>query len=547
MTMSLETIQPPEVDQIPKIEEVYVTACRLFRFFESRSWRSHHDEVNPDSTAATVPILDSYSSMDAEKLANGLAVMRGAEGHYDREKYKWLPDGTEVIQNSVRAAEVIRRSLSADAYAISDSLPDEQDVIISKRHKDDPKPHLQEGRAEAHLNLRGQSLSVTGSLIRRAELIGDHADIRPLESQRIYHKVSVGDVEALGQEEAADFARLAADLLSPIRDDHLRTQPEVLVGLANIVNQRREELGSITDVLLINCWRLAQHHTETESAGKIIELLDESSPVRHYLEKYAPEAPTSLSQELMQNNSSRYRDEYMGAGGDPNKLVEHKTGKPQVRLRLKAEALWSIAMRDGGFIRAGDEGADRSTNRGMEGSYAFVRSEVEKVLYGNAGVDDIQGEPIVYGYYATDETERTPAMASMDRIYGGIELVFKTDVPVDKRVVWGDSMNATALEADRRQPNGYASPELIREVITERLIPEEDAEAMAAAISFLHGQTQNTEYKPSANPYVECIMRGRLSLNDCEEIRVPARTFDRNSKLMQTIQDTFKLNVVRVE
>ena len=164
-------------------------------------------------------------------------------------------------------------------------------------------------------------------------------------------------------------------------------------------------------------------------------------------------------------------------------------------------------------------------------------------MYGDAAIDEVITEPIVYGYYADEEAEQTIAMQSMVRVYGAIELVFKDDITADKRVIYGDSMNAIAAKA-----GGEAvTPELVEKILGQRVITEEDATAMSQVISKLHGSEENTEFNPSANPYVECLLRGRLGLGDCEEIRVPAKIYDGNPSLMSAIQEKYGVAVTRIE
>lgn len=401
---------------------------------------------------------------------------------------------------------------------------------------------LHRARASLRAKLQGYHASVADDYIRHAEMSDDYRELSPLESQREYHEVTPHDVDLLAQEDPATFVIIVTDILSPIRNEHTSLSDQTLNALVKTISARKEEIGSLGTVLLINCWRIAQQNGGTEVVQAIQSSLDQQSSLRYYMELYKPRELYAPSRERMRQNATRYVDEYIDSGGNLSEL-ESGLDKPKVRMRLKPEALWSIAMRDDGFIRAGNEGTIREAGRGSEGNYAYIRKHVETTLYGEVAMDEVVADSIVYGYYANEETEHTTAMRSMARIYGGVELIFKDDIDVEKRVVYGDSMNAVAVEANGQR----VTPELIQKVLEERVIAEEDATTLAHIIASLHGNEENTEFNPSANPYIECLLRGRLSLSDCEEIRVPAWVYDGNASLMNAISEKFGVAVVRVE
>lgn len=539
MTELSTSTSPAEVaqGQAPPIEDVFAVV-RRFNYHEANLWGPHHDTQRPQSGSEQV--LDGLYAQYARELEEGLDTIRGAEDQYDVTEFPWLPEPKHVIDRVVTAAEHIRRGLSSDSYAVTDTLPQEEapDIDVPRVRK----RFLHRTRASLRAKLHGKHASTADSMVRHAEMSGDYRELTPLESQREYHEVTPHDVDVLTQEDPATFVRVATDILSPIRNEHTALSDETLSTLAATVNARQEEVGSLGTVLLINCWRLAQRNGSTEVAQAIQTSLSQDSSLRHYMELYEPQESFAPSRETMKRNATRYVDEYVDSGGRPSEL-EVESDQPKVRMRLKPEALWSIAMRDDGFIRAGNEGTVRKTGRGYEGNYAYIRKHVETALYGEAAMDEVAADPIVYGYFANEETEQTTAMQSMARIYGGVELVFKDDIAADKRAIYGDSMNAVAVEA-----NGQTvTPELIQKVIDERVIAEEDATALAHVIALLHGGEENTEFNPSANPYIECLLRGRLNLGDCEEIRVPAGVYDGNTSLMTAIQEKFGVSVVRVE
>jgi hypothetical protein len=539
MTELSTPTNPAEVaqGQAPPIEDVFAVV-RRFNYHEANLWGPHHDSQR--TQLSSEHILNGLSAQYARELEEGLDTIRGAEGQYDTTEFPWLPEPKHVIDRAVTAAEHIRRGLSSDSYAVTNTLPQEEvpDIDVPRVRR----RFLHRTRASLRAKLHGKHASVADSTVRHAEISGDYRELTPLESQREYHEVTPHDVDLLAQEDPATFVRVVTDILSPIRNEHTPLSDETLNALTTAVNTRQEEIGSLGTILLINCWRLAQRNGSTEVVQAIQSSLDQESSIRHYMELYEPQESFAPSRETMKRNATRYVDEYVDNGGDPSEL-KSEVDKPKVRMRLKPEALWSIAMRDDGFIRAGNEGTARQTGRGYEGNYAYIRKHVEAALYGETAMNEVVADPIVYGYYANEETEQTTAMQSMARIYGGVELVFKDEIAADKRAVYGDSMNAVAVDADG-QP---ASPELIQKVIDERVIAEEDATALAHVIASLHGSEENTEFNPSANPYIECLLRGRLSLGDCEEIRVPAQTYDGNTSLMTAISEKFNVAVVRVK
>lgn len=528
---------PVEGQQInvPTIEEVFETVRRL-NYYEVTLWTAHHDAQRPNVDGEH--ILQSFPAQDAEKLFNGITTLRDAEGHYDIETFPWLPRPEQIIHKVVNAAESIRRGLSDDAYAVSDSLPQ---PTSSDRSRD--QGLLRRTQARLRATLRGSYPSVADQMVRHAEMSGDYKELIPLESQREYQEVTPQDIQSLEQEEPGNFIKLSADVLSPIRNEHSQLSEETLSSLAALISKRKDEIGATYSVLLINCWRLAQQNGCQDIAQSIESQLGDDSPLKHFMELYESKETVSPNPDTMKANATRLFDEYIDRGGKPGDIDQSGTDKPKVRMRLNPEALWSIAMRDGGFIRSGDEGTARETGRGYEGNYAFIRRYVESTLFGDAALDEVKAVPIVYGYFANQATEQTVALQSMARIYGSIELVFKDDVPAEKRVLYGDSMNAIAVEAGQEK----ATPELIQKVLGERVIAEKDATALAHVISALHGNVKNTEFNPSANPYIECLLRGRLNLADCEEIRVPAKVYDGNTELMQKIEQMFGVTVSRVE
>lgn len=539
MTELSTPTSPAEIaqGQAPPIEDVFVVV-RRFNYHEANLWGPHHDSQRTQLDSEHV--LNGLSAQYARELEKGLDTIQAAEGQYDPAEFPWLPEPKHVIDRVVTAAEHIRRGLSSDSYAVTDTLPKEEipDIDVPRVRK----RFLHRTRASLRAKLHGKHASTADSTVRHAEMSGNYRELTPLESQREYHEVTPHDVDLLAQEDPATFVRVATDILSPIRNEHTPLSDETLNALNTAVNTRQEEIGSLGAVLLINCWRIAQRNGSADVAQTIQDSLDQESSLRHYMELYESQETFAPTRETMKQNATRYVDEYVNSGGNPSEL-ESSTDKPKVRMRLKPEALWSIAMRDDGFIRAGNEGTVRQTGRGYEGNYAYIRKHVETTLYGEAALDEVAADPIVYGYYANEETEQTAAMQSMARIYGGVELVFKDDIAADKRVVYGDSMNAVAVEA-AGQP---ATPELIQKVLNERVIAEEDATALAHVIASLHGGEENTEFNPSANPYIECLLRGRLNLGDCEEIRVPAQAYDGNASLMSAISEKFGVAVVRVE
>ncbi len=522
---------------IPSPEEVREAVRRALYFPEYDLWRPHHDSKNIDSEPGD--IFSTHQATMADWLEQGLETLRGAEDHLNPTEHPWLPRPASVIHHAIDSAEVIRRKLSDDVFMMSDSLPTKEPSYTSGASSESG---LRLARAESRANLTGTHVSTVGGTVRHAEISGDYRELRPLESAREYREVTPHDIELIAQDEPTVFARAMADILSPIRNEHEPLSHELLGATASAINTRRDEIGSFRTTLLLNCWRLAKQNGSEEVAQDIESSLGETSALRHYMELYEPAETTSPSQEAMKQNATRYFDEYVDSGGNVQELGA-VADTLRVRMRLKPEALWNVAMRDGGFIRSGAEGsAGRISGRGSEGSYAYIRRQVETALYGDAALDKVQNIPIVYGYYVDEETEQTVAMQSMSRIYGGVELVFKDDIPADKRVIYGDSMNAVSTTNDKP-----ATPEHITSILSERVIAEEDATAMAHVIATLHGNEENTEFNPSANPYIECLLRGRLNLSDCQEIRVPAFYFDGNTSLMTAISERFGLPVTRVD
>jgi len=523
---------------VPAIEDVY-EIMRRFSYHEAGLWKPHHDStyLSVDSEH----IFTGYLANDATKLQEGLDTLQAAEGHFDKTKFPWLPETEHVINHAVSTAEHIRRRLSSDSYAMSDSLPQER--VVDTEDPQRRKRFLHRTRAGLVTKLSGKHESVADSILRQAEG-GDYHELTPLESEREYHDITPDDIQQLAQEEPGNFIILSADILSPIRNEHMPLSDETLSRLVDLINGRSEEIGPFKTTLLLNCWRLAQQNSSTEVATTIQSLLDEQSALRHFMDAYEPREPTGPSRETMKQNVANIMDEFVDSGGDPHELIESESDKPKVRMRLAPETLQRIAMRDGGYIRSGDEGsALLKSGRGGEGNYAYIRRLVEKELYGDAAIDEVIAEPIVYGYYADEKAEQTIAMQSMVRVYGSIELVFKDDIPADKRVIYGDIMNAIAAEVGSES----VTPELVEKVLGQRVITEEDATAMSQVISKLHGSEENTEFNISANPYVECLLRGRLGLGDCEEIRVPAKIYDGNPSLMSAIQEKFGVAVSRIE
>ncbi len=523
---------------VPAIKDVY-EIMRRFKYHELGLWKPHHDSTS--RSVDSEHIFTGNLANDATKLQEGLDTLQAAEGHFDRTKFSWLPKTEHVINHAVSTAEHIRRRLSSDSYAMSDSLPQER--VVDTEDPQRRKRFLHRTRAGLVTKLSGKHESVADSILRQAEG-GDYHELTPLESEREYHDITPDDIQQLAQEEPGNFIILSADILSPIRNEHMPLSDETLSRLVDLINGRSEEIGPFKTTLLLNCWRLAQQNSSAEVATTIQSLLDEQSALRHFMDAYEPREPTGSSRETMKQNVAYIMDEFVDRGGDPHELIESESHKPKVRMRLAPETLQRIAMRDGGYIRSGDEGsALLKSGRGGEGNYAYIRRLVEKELYGDAAIDEVIAEPIVYGYYADEKAEQTIAMQSMVRVYGSIELVFKDDITADKRVIYGDSMNAIAAKA-----GGEAvTPELVEKILGQRVITEEDATAMSQVISKLHGSEENTEFNPSANPYVECLLRGRLGLGDCEEIRVPAKIYDGNPSLMSAIQEKYGVAVTRIE
>ena len=523
---------------VPAIKDVY-EIMRRFKYHELGLWKPHHDSTS--RSVDSEHIFTGNLANDATKLQEGLDTLQAAEGHFDRTKFSWLPKTEHVINHAVSTAEHIRRRLSSDSYAMSDSLPQER--VVDTEDPQRRKRFLHRTRAGLVTKLSGKHESVADSILRQAEG-GDYHELTPLESEREYHDITPDDIQQLAQEEPGNFIILSADILSPIRNEHMPLSDETLSRLVDLINGRSEEIGPFKTTLLLNCWRLAQQNSSAEVATTIQSLLDEQSALRHFMDAYEPREPTGSSRETMKQNVAYIMDEFVDRGGDPHELIESESHKPKVRMRLAPETLQRIAMRDGGYIRSGDEGsALLKSGRGGEGNYAYIRRLVEKELYGDAAIDEVIAEPIVYGYYADEKAEQTIAMQSMVRVYGSIELVFKDDITADKRVIYGDSMNAIAAET-----GGEAvTPELVEKTLGQRVITEEDATAMSQVISKLHGSEENTEFNPSANPYVECLLRGRLGLGDCEEIRVPAKIYDGNPSLMSAIQEKYGVAVTRIE
>jgi hypothetical protein len=523
--------------QTPRIEDVF-EVVRRFNYHEANLWSPHHDIQRTQLNSEDV--IGGRSAQHARELEEGLDTIQAAEGQYDTAEFPWIPEPKHVIDHVVTAAEDIRRGLSSDSYAVTDTLPQEEIPDIDESMA--RKRFLHRTRASLRAKLHGLHASVADSAVRHAEMSADYSEMTPLESERHYQEITPYDVDLLAQEDPVTFVRVAADILSPIRNEHRLLSDEVLSSLTMAVIIRREEIGSLGTILLINCWRLAQRNGSTEVVKAIQSSLGEESSLRHYMELYEHHESLAPSQETMERNAIKYIDEYVDSGGSPSEL-EVKVDKPKIRMRLKLDALWSIAMRDDGLIRAGDEGTIRKIGRGDEFYYAYIRKQVETALYGEAARDRVAAVPIVYGYYANEETEHTAATQSMTMVYGGVELVFKDDIDAEKRAVYGDSMNAIAVEAAGRP----ATPELIQKVIDERVVAEEYATALAHVIASLHGNEENTEFNPSANPYIECLLRGRLTLSDCEEIRIPAQAYDGLASLMTAISEKFGVAVVRVE
>lgn len=528
--------RPTEYTQTepPAIEDV-LGVVRRFNYHTIGLWTPHHDSQR--EIIGTEYVLNGRQAQYSRELEQNLDTLRAAEGQFDPSEYNWLPEPKDVVNHVVGAAESIRRSLSSDSYAMSDTLPQEEEPA-----RDSPrirKHFLHRTRAALRNKLIGKNESTVNDTVLHAEIRGDYRELTPLESRREYQEITPSHIKLLSQEEPAVFIKLSTDILSPIRNEHMPLSNESLSSLVALINERKDEVGSLSAILLINCWRLAIQNNNPGLALSIQSTLEEKSSLRHYMELYEHQEVSTPSQENMKRNATRYMGEYTEKGGSASEL-ESKV-KPKVRMRLKPEALWSIAMRDGGFIRSGDEGAVRKSGRGYEGSYADVRSDVENTLYGETALDRVEAVPIIYGYYANDETEQTVAMQSMARIYGGIELVFKNDISADKRIVYGDSMNAAAIAANG-QP---VTSELITQVLDERVIAEEDVPALAHVITALHGTEENTQVNPSANPYIECLLRGRLTLSDCSEIIVPYKIYDRNASLMAAIQEKFGVSITR--
>jgi hypothetical protein len=506
-------------------------------------WRGHYDSQLYHHQGGE-QLVESVARPAAD-LLQGLEILKAAEGQYDTDVHTWIPQSHDVINRVVGAAESIRRRLSSDVYALSDTLPAEQEDIIRAKRMHHPTQFLLRTRAEDRLRLEGSQMSVIGAIIQSAENSGNYSQLRPITSRRQYHEIVLEDVNALDEVGNADFVQLVADVLSPIRNEHSKISEVVLKRVAEGVALKKGELQSCSQILLLNAWHIAQQNSYTETAQYILTLVEEGTALQYYMSEYEHRSSTEPSPELARRNADHFLQEYTDISGQ---IVspENDAQRPTVRMRITPTALWSVAMRDGGFLRAGNEGTLRKSNRDYSAKYSRIRRQVEKVVYGDAALDGVAHEPITYGYYATDGSASTQAMQALGRIYGNIELVLKPDIDVEKRVIYGDSMNAIELTARGTTPNVEASNELIRDVVESRVIPEKDAEVLARVISYLHGYEQNTQFNSSANPYVECLMRGRLSLDDCEEIRIPAKIFDKNQKLFGEIQKLFTVKLVRI-
>ena len=457
-----------------------------------------------------------------------------------------------VISSLINTAESIRRDISADSINISDSVS-ELDLAYEQVNEggSEKKPALdkrkiQLARATANVALSGFRSSVAYENVRRANISDDHSGVFPLSSKREYHDISGEDVVSLlSRESPGSFVAFAADILSPIRNEHTTLSEGALSEIASLIASRQEEIGPLSTVLFANCWRIAHQNGSQKVVQEIESILPETSSLRHFMRLYEKHEPKVFDAETLRSNSEKYTNEYIASGGKLEELEEDGETAPKVRMRMKPEALWSIAMRDGGFIRSGDEGASRDSGRGYTGGdYASIRNMVESYLYGDTASDQVQSTPIVYGYYADDESSQTEAMKSMSRIYGGIELIFKDDLPVDTRVIYGDSMNAIALK--RQELNvDYVTSEDVSGALDDRIISKNDAVKMSKVISKLHGDEENTEFNPSANPYVECVLRGRLNLADCQEIRVPSDIYEGNVQLMKQIEEMYGIQITK--
>ncbi len=311
MTELSTPTSPTEIaqGQAPPIEDVFVVV-RRFNYHEANLWGPHHDSQRTQLDSEHV--LNGLSAQYARELEEGLDTIQAAEGQYDPAEFPWLPEPKHVIDRVVTTAEHIRRGLSSDSYAISDTLPQEDtldtDVPKDKQH------HLRHTRASLRAKLRGFYPQTAYDMVNDAERSGDYRELIPLESRREYREVTPHDVDLLAQEDPATFVRVATDMLSPIRNEHTPLSNETLNALTTAVNTRQEEIGSLRTVLLINGWRIAQRNGSTDVAQTIQDSLSQESSLRHYMELYESQESFAPSRETMKRNVTRWVDEHVDSG-----------------------------------------------------------------------------------------------------------------------------------------------------------------------------------------------------------------------------------------
>lgn len=448
----------------------------------------------------------------------------------------------DFLSLALDIAETARREVSSDVYARADSIG--EDAIAKGRHG-----RRQYLRFSERAALGGMHSSVAGSYQREAARSGDYEKATPLLSRREYLGITSQDVSRLVEESPDEFIRITADVLSPDRNEIVPLRQEVIESVVQAVIARQNADSSQMCMMLTWAWRIARHNGYVDLAHNIAGVHLGNTLLAGTMERYHPPKPTFVPAERQQQNQLAIEKAYEHRGYN---LAEAKTA-PQAELcvRIEPEGLWSIAMRSQGSIKAGQEGWYKNAHSPSHGGagktepYAPRRRRVEQAVFGIAGIDAVADEPVIYGYYKSPGTESTESSRATDRIYGEIELVLPRDAGDVRQPMFGDTMNIVALAADEAGER-YPGSETINAIVAKAAVPEASADEMAKIISDMFGHLENTEFKVNKYPYLECLIRGRVNLADCTEIRIPARLTETHGELVKAIKETYGIKITLV-